>query len=107
MGQGTPTPYTLDIEEGDFRPSTSDDVIRATVLGDALPNISFVMSLGGASDVPHEIAWLHEASLMIRNTEKPIVYTAACAEGARYLLTIGAAVAGGSIILLAGQLSRS
>ncbi len=92
---GTPTPYTLDVESGDFRLSTSDDVVKATILGDALPNISFVMSLGGASDVPHETAWLHEASLMFRNTEKPIVYAAAGAEGARYLLRMAAAVAGG------------
>jgi len=92
---GTPTPYTLDVESGDFRPSTSDDVIKASVLGDALPNISFVMSLGGASDMPYETAWLHEASLMLKNTEKPIVYAAAGAEGARYLLAMGAAVAGG------------
>jgi trimethylamine--corrinoid protein Co-methyltransferase len=92
---GTPTPYTLDIERGDFRPSTSDDVVKATILGDALPNISFVMSLGGASDAPHETAWLHEASLMLKNTEKPIVYAAAGTEGARYLLAMGAAVVGG------------
>jgi trimethylamine--corrinoid protein Co-methyltransferase len=92
---GTPTPYTLDIESGDFRPSTSADVMRAASLGDALPNISFVMSLGGASDVPHETAWLHEASLMLRNTQKPIVYAAAGAEGAKYLLAMAAAVAGG------------
>lgn len=92
---GTPTPYTLDMEKGDFRPSTSEDVINATILGDALPNISFVMSLGGASDAPHELAWLHEASLMLRNTEKPIVYAASGAEGARYLLAMGAAVTGG------------
>jgi trimethylamine---corrinoid protein Co-methyltransferase len=92
---GTPTPYTLDIESGDFRVSTSNDVVNATVLGDALPNISFVMSLGGASDVPHETAWLHETSLMLRNTEKPIVYAAAGAEGAKHLLAMGAAVAGG------------
>ncbi len=92
---GTPTPYTLDIDTKDFRPSTSDDVIKATILGDALQNMSFVMSLGGASDVPHEIAWLHEASLMLKNTEKPIVYAAAGAEGAKYLLAMAAAVAGG------------
>ncbi len=92
---GTPTPYTLDIDSGEFRLSTSQDVIRTTILGDALPNMSFVMSLGGASNVPHEIAWLHEASLMLQNTEKPIVYAAAGAEGAKYLLSLAAAVTGG------------
>jgi len=89
---GTPTPYTLDIETGDFRSSTSDDVVKATILGDALQNMSFVMSLGGASDVSHEIAWLHEASLMLKNTEKHIVYAAAGAEGAKHLLAMAAAV---------------
>jgi len=92
---GTPTPYTLDVDSGDFRPSTSEDVVKATILGDALPNMSFVMSLGGASDAPHETAWLHEASLMLRNTEKPIIYAASGSEGAKYLLAMAAAVAGG------------
>jgi len=92
---GTPNPYTLDIDTGDFRVPTSEDVVKATILGDALPNMSFVMSLCAATDSPHEVAWLHEASLMFSNTEKPIVYVAAGAEGARYLLAIAAAVAGG------------
>jgi len=39
---GTPTPYTLDVESGDLRPSTGDDVVKASVLGDALPNICHV-----------------------------------------------------------------
>lgn len=92
---GTPTPYTLDIDSEDFRPSTSDDVVNTAILGDALPNMSFVMSLGGASDMPHETAWLHEAALMLRNTEKPIIYAAAGSEGAKHLLDIAAAVTGG------------
>lgn len=45
--------------------------------------------------MPHEIAWLHEASLMLRNTEKPVVYAAAGAEGAKYLIAMAAAIAGG------------
>jgi trimethylamine corrinoid protein len=39
------------------------------------------------------LAWLHEASLMLRNTEKPIVYAAAGSDGAKYLLAMAAAVA--------------
>lgn len=92
---GSPNPYTLDVETGDFRVSTSEDVVRTTRLGDALPNISFVMSLGGAFDVPYETEWLHEASLMLRNTQKPIAYIAAGSEGAKYLLELAAAVRGG------------
>jgi trimethylamine--corrinoid protein Co-methyltransferase len=92
---GSPNPYTLDVETGDFRVSNSEDVVRTSRLGDALPNISFVMSLGGAFDVPFEIEWLHEASLMLRNTQKPIAYTASGSEGAKYLLELAAAVRGG------------
>lgn len=92
---GTPTPYTLDVDSGDFRVSTSKDVVEATIVGDALPNMSYVMSLGAASDVPAQVAWLHEASIMFKHTVKPIIYAASGAEGAKYLLEMAAAVVGG------------
>ncbi|HUO43008.1 MAG TPA: trimethylamine methyltransferase family protein [Methylomirabilota bacterium] len=92
---GTPNPYTLDFETGEFRVSTSEDVVRNTIVGDALPNMSFIMSLAVASDVPPQVAWLHEASIMLKNTVKPIIYSASGAEGARYLLDMAAAVVGG------------
>jgi len=92
---GTPNPYTLDIVSGEFRVSTSEDVARNTIVGDALPNMSYVMSLACASDMPPQIAWLHEASIMFKNTLKPIIYSAAGAEGAKYLLAMAAAVVGG------------
>jgi trimethylamine--corrinoid protein Co-methyltransferase len=92
---GTPNPYTLDFESGEFRVSTTQDVVKNTIVGDALPNMSFIMSLAAASDIPPQTAWLHEASIMLRNTVKPIIYSAAGAEGARYLLAMAAAVVGG------------
>lgn len=92
---GTPNPYTLDAESGEFRVSTSEDVIRNTIVGDALPNMSFIMSLAAASDFPPQIAWLHEASIMLKNTVKPIIYSASGAEGAKCLLSMAAAVVGG------------
>lgn len=92
---GTPNPYTLDVESGEFRVSTSQDVARNTIVGDALPNMSFVMSLAAASDVPPQVAWLHEASIMLKNTIKPIIYSASGAEGAKCLLDMAAAVVGG------------
>jgi trimethylamine--corrinoid protein Co-methyltransferase len=52
------------------------------------------MSLGAATELPHEVAWLHEAALMYMNSEKPLVYVAS-SEGAKYLLGMAAAVAGG------------
>jgi len=92
---GTPNPYTLDVESGQFRVSTSEDVVRNTIVGDALPNMSFIMSLAAASDFPPQVAWLHEVAIMMKNTVKPIIYSASGAEGAKYLIDMAAAVMGG------------
>ena len=72
---GSPLPLTLDVDSGEFRPSVSEDVIKATIVGDALPNMSFVMALSNASEVPGDLAYVHEASLVIKNTTKPIIYS--------------------------------
>jgi trimethylamine--corrinoid protein Co-methyltransferase len=92
---GSPVPYTVDLETGEWVASTKRHVAMATQLGDALPNMDVIMSLGGASDVPGEVSWLHELATMLENTEKPIAYSAAGAEGARYALSMGAAIVGG------------
>lgn len=57
---GSPTPQFRDVETGNVRTPTKEDVIKATLLGDALPHISFVMSLAGAYDSPPERHYLHE-----------------------------------------------
>jgi trimethylamine--corrinoid protein Co-methyltransferase len=92
---GTPTPFIRDLETGENRRPTKKDFADATRLGDALPNMSFIMSIAGAFDVPYEVEYEHEWEALFNNTEKPIVYSAPSAYSARKVLEMGAAVVGG------------
>jgi len=92
---GTPTPYILDIETGKFRRPAKQDFADATRLGDALPNLSYIMSIAGAFDVPCEAEYIHEFETMFNNTEKPIVYSSPGADAARRVLEMATVVVGG------------
>jgi len=92
---GTPTPFIRDLESGEFRRPTKKDFADATRLGDALPNMSFLMTIAGAFDVPYQVEYEHEWEMLLNNTEKPIVYSAPSAYSARKALEMGAAVVGG------------
>jgi trimethylamine--corrinoid protein Co-methyltransferase len=92
---GTPTPFVRDVETGENRRPTKKDFADATRLGDALPNMSFIMAIAGAFDVPYEVEYEHEWEALFNNTEKPIVYSAPSAYSARRILEMGAAVVGG------------
>lgn len=91
---GTPTPHILDINTGKFRRPTKKDVAEATRLGDALENLSFIMSIAGAFDVPYEVEYLHEFEAMFNNTVKPIVYSAPSADCAKRVLDMASAISG-------------
>lgn len=73
---GTPTPYILDYNTGEWRRPSKKDMAKATRLGDALSNIDFIMSIAGAFDVPYELEYLHEWETILSNTAKPVVYSA-------------------------------
>lgn len=92
---GTPTPYIRDLETGGIRRPTKKDFAEATRLGDALPNMDFIMSIAGAFDVPPESEYLHEFEAMFNNTVKPIVYSAPSAYLARKIIEMAAIVLGG------------
>jgi trimethylamine--corrinoid protein Co-methyltransferase len=92
---GTPLPQILDLESEKPRRSTKDDVIRATRLADALPNISYVMSICGAFDVPYEVEYLHEVEAILNNTVKPIVYPAPNRYLAKKIIELSAVVVNG------------
>lgn len=92
---GTPTPYILDVETGEWRKPRKTDVAEATRLGDAIPNMDFIMTIAGAYDVPHEVEYLHEWDALLNNTAKPIVFAAPGAFIMRKVLEMGAAISGG------------
>ena len=92
---GTPVPYIRDIESGEIRRPTKEDMNQATRLGDALPNIKFIMTIAGAYDVPYEVEYIHEFESLFNNTEKPILYSCPGAYAAQKVLEMASAIVGG------------
>jgi trimethylamine--corrinoid protein Co-methyltransferase len=92
---GTPVPYIRDIENGEMRRPTKEDMNQATRLGDALPNIKFLMTLAGAYDVPYEVEYIHEFDALFNNTEKPILYSCPGGYAAQKVLEMAATIVGG------------
>lgn len=72
---GTSEPYFWDHDLGLPREPTKADMVNNTRLGQALPNIDFMMALCSAGDVPKEQVLLHEYDALFRNTTKPVIYT--------------------------------
>jgi trimethylamine--corrinoid protein Co-methyltransferase len=91
---GTPVPYIKDINSGEFRRPTRKDMVEATRLGDALPNMAFIMTIAGAYDVSYQMEYEYEWEILFNNTEKPIVYAAPNADTCETVLKMAAVVAG-------------
>ena len=95
FGPGSDCPFTMDLESGERRPATSQDVQRIAHLVDGLDQLAFVMSMGTPSDVPALDHYLHSFIAMIRGSIKPIVYTARDRSDMESIYRIACAVAGG------------
>lgn len=91
---GTPTPYFRDTATGKIKRPTKEDVAKTTKLGNALPNISFMMSIAGSYDVPLQIQYLHDLDALFNNTDKPIIYAAPGLEYAQKVLEMAAKIVG-------------
>jgi len=92
FGPGLNAQQVLDLQTGERRFSTKEDVARMARLADALPNIDFVMPLGSALDKPENSQDRHELEALLSNTGKPII---CWAENGKALLRIAAATSGG------------
>lgn len=95
-GPGPSTTYTIDPISGERRLPTKSDVVRAAIVADALPNISYAMDLGTISDVTPALSDLHAFQALVENTTKPIVHWAYGVEGCRGIIDMAAAVRGGA-----------
>jgi trimethylamine--corrinoid protein Co-methyltransferase len=95
FGTGSDTTFTLDVETGERRRTTAQDVEDIARLCDALDNIDFIMSMSNPSDVPPDDLYIHEFAGMIRGSVKPNVYTAKDRADVEDIYRIAAAVAGG------------
>ena len=92
---GTPTPYIRDVETGEFRRPGKKDVEECTRLGDALPNLKFIMTIAGAFDVPYEVEYIHEFEALFNNTSKPIVFATPGEDAAKRVLEMASVIVGG------------
>ena len=89
-------PFIYDLESGERRRPTVQDVAGATGLLDALPNIDVVIPLLGPTDVPSELLAVASTDAVVRNTGKP--FSAAAIESpldVPYVVEMAAACCGG------------
>jgi len=95
FGPGSDCPFTIDVEAGERRQATAEDVRRIAQLCDGLDQIDFIMSMGTPSDVPPLDHYLHSFIGMIRGSVKPNVYTANNRQDVEDIYRIACAVTGG------------
>ncbi len=99
FGTGSDTIYTRDLETGQRRRSTIQDVEDFSRLCDALDNIDFVMSMSNPEDVHPDDQYIHSFAAMLRGTTKPNIYTAKDLKDMKDIYRIAAAAVGGEDIL--------
>ena len=95
FGSGSDCIYTIDVDTGERRLTTSEDVRRIAQLCDGLEQIDFIMSMGNPVDVNPMDAYVDEFVAMMRGSVKPICYTANNWRDMEDIYEIACAVAGG------------
>jgi len=99
FGPGSDCIFTMDLETGERRQATAEDIRRIAHLCDGLDWMDFTMSMGNPSDVPPLDIYIHEFTSMIRGSVKPTCYTANNREDMEDIYRIACAVAGGEVEL--------
>ena len=94
-GGGSDCLNVLDHRTGERRRPTLKDVIEASTVMDALPEIDFVMSLFLPEEVDQSIYDRYQMTAMLEHTTKPIVFVSPDFEGCRAAVEMCEAVAGG------------
>jgi trimethylamine--corrinoid protein Co-methyltransferase len=65
-------PFVLDLDSGQQRPATVQDVADISRLLDALPHIDQITPLFGPQDVPPAVMMIEGTAAMLRYTSKPV-----------------------------------
>lgn len=92
---GASEPFFWDFDLNLPRTPTKADMENCTRLGERLENVDFVMALCSAGDVPKDEIFLHEYDALIRNTTKPVVYSAPGRFFAAKFIQMACAASGG------------
>ena len=95
FGSGSDCPNYLDPRTGEHRPMQSADVVDCIHVVDALPEISFCMSMGIPADLGNANPYRHQFALMIEHTTKPIVFVCNDKSDCEAIVAMACAAAGG------------
>jgi len=94
FGTGSDCPFVTDWETGLRRQAHRKDIEAFARLGDALPNIDFILSMGIASDVPVKTADQEHFLAMVENTTKPLFFTVVDSSNMQPIVEMAEAIAG-------------
>jgi trimethylamine--corrinoid protein Co-methyltransferase len=92
---GSSEPFFWDHALGRPRRPTKADVVACTRVGQALPNIDFIMTMCQSGDFPVDHIFFHDTDAIVRNTTKPICYSVLDRRHLVRTLEIVAAACGG------------
>ena len=86
----------VDLENGELREPTKKDVALAAKLSDYLSEVDVCNRSLGAHDVPPEVAPVHNAEALFRNTTKHVMIGPFSGYNAAQIVKMAAAIAGGA-----------
>lgn len=95
FGTGSDTPNVVDPYTNERRLSVLKDIENVSKTVDFLPELSFVMCSGIASDVNPKVSDIYHFEAMVNNTEKPIVLTSWSRENLKAIIEMAEVVSGG------------
>jgi len=95
FGTGSDCLNYLDPRTSERRRFSTEDVIDAIHVVDALPELDFCMSMGIPSDLETDNAYREQFALMLANTVKPIVFVCDDKADCEAIAAMAAAAAGG------------
>jgi trimethylamine---corrinoid protein Co-methyltransferase len=81
---------------GERRLPLKSDTVRAAIVADALPNISYAMDMGTISDVTPTLSDVHAFQALAENTTKPIIHWGFGVPQCQDIVEMAAAVRGGT-----------
>jgi trimethylamine---corrinoid protein Co-methyltransferase len=95
-GTGSDCPNVIDLHSGERRPGVLQDIVDATRVCDALPNIDFLMSFCIANDLERQTYDRHQMRAMLMHSIKPILFVTLGFTGCLDAIKMAEAVLGGA-----------
>ena len=95
-GTGSDCLYIVDHRTDQRRRALLQDVVEGARVGDALPNVDFLMSMFLPSDVDPQVSDVLQMEILLNHTSKPIVFVTNEFQGCVDAVAMAEAVAGGA-----------